>query len=186
VEHWLHVGQDAVLVSVAATLLLAGLVVVFDAARELVNAIAARSIAEAIFSIVENALLALILAELVHTLLVALGGGQLTAEPFLVIGIVGILRKMLLTTVLAPKPAEAEALISSTVIELAALSVLILILSAALVLVRLRNPEGWGGWLRSLLHDELAHHACLRMAWLFAVDPIGPRRGRERHRCGPP
>jgi uncharacterized membrane protein (DUF373 family) len=142
VEHWLHLGQDAVLVSVAATLLLAGLVVVFDAARELVNAIAARSIAEAIFSIVENALLALILAELVHTLLVALGGGQLTAEPFLVIGIVGILRKMLLTTVLAPKPAEAEALISSTVIELAALSVLILILSAALVLVRLRKPEG--------------------------------------------
>jgi uncharacterized membrane protein (DUF373 family) len=128
-----------VLVSVAATLLLAGLVVVFDAARELVNAIAARSIAEAIFSIVENALLALILAELVHTLLVALGGGQLTAEPFLVIGIVGILRKMLLTTVLAPKPAEAEALISSTVVELAALSVLILILSAALVLVRLRR-----------------------------------------------
>jgi uncharacterized membrane protein (DUF373 family) len=141
IERWLHLGQDAVLAATAATLLLAGLVVVFDAARELASAIVAQSLVEAIFFIVENALLALILAELVHTLLVTLGGGPLTAEPFLIIGIVAILRKMLLATVLAPKPAETEAVVSSSVIELAALSGLILVLSAALVLVRLsRTP----------------------------------------------
>src|SRR5687767_6540313 len=86
---WLHLGQNIVLVGVATILLLAGLVVVYDTVRELLNAIAAQSLAEAIFFIVENALLALILAELVHTLLVSLDGGPLTPEPFLVIGIVG-------------------------------------------------------------------------------------------------
>ena len=102
IGEWLDFSQGMVLIGVAAVLLLAGIVVLIDAVKELINAIAAQAIAEAIFSIVENALLVLILAEMVHTLLVSLGGGALSAEPFLVIGIVAVLRKMLLTTVLAP------------------------------------------------------------------------------------
>jgi uncharacterized membrane protein (DUF373 family) len=135
---WLHLGQNLVLVGVAGILLLAGLVVVYDTVRELLNAIAARSIAEAIFSIVENALLALILAELVHTLLVSLNGKPLTPEPFLIIGIVGILRKMLLVTVTVPKVTDGEALVSPLVAELVVLGVLTLILGTALALTRSR------------------------------------------------
>jgi uncharacterized membrane protein (DUF373 family) len=138
---WLHLGQNVVLVGVAAILLLAGLVVVYDTVRELLNAIAAQSMAEAIFYIVENALLALILAELVHTLLVSLDGGPLTPEPFLIIGIVGILRKMLLTTVTAPKVTDGNGLISPLVAELFALGVLTLILGAALALTRSRQTR---------------------------------------------
>jgi uncharacterized membrane protein (DUF373 family) len=138
---WLHLGQNVVLVGVAAILLLAGLVVVYDTVRELLNAIAAQSMAEAIFFIVENALLALILAELVHTLLVSLDGGPLTPEPFLIIGIVGILRKMLLTTVTAPKVTDGNGLISPLVAELFALGVLTLILGAALALTRSRQTR---------------------------------------------
>lgn len=128
-----------VLIGVAAVLLLAGIVVLIDAVKELINAIAAQSIAEAIFSIVENALLVLILAEMVHTLLVSLGGGALSAEPFLVIGIVAVLRKMLLTTVLAPKAAETPGLITPLAAELFMLGLLILVLGGALVLVRARR-----------------------------------------------
>src|SRR5688500_18795759 len=90
VTHWLTVGEDVVLVGVAAVLLLAGLIVIFDASQELLRALATQSIAESIFSIVENALLALILAELVHTLLVSLGGGALRPEPFIVVAIIAI------------------------------------------------------------------------------------------------
>jgi uncharacterized membrane protein (DUF373 family) len=92
---------------------------------------------------VENALLALILAELVHTLLVTLGGGSLTLDPFLVIAIVAILRKMLLTTVLAPRTGEVAGLITPVIAELVALGVLILILGTALALIRARRaPDG--------------------------------------------
>jgi uncharacterized membrane protein (DUF373 family) len=135
----LSVGEDIVLIAVAGVLLLAGLVVLLDALEELANAVTARTIAEGIFSIVENALLALILSELVRTLLVTLGGESLTLEPFIIIAIVAILRKMLLVTVLAPKPAEAESLVSPLTLELVALGVLILVLGGALALVRSRR-----------------------------------------------
>jgi hypothetical protein len=85
--------------------------------------------------------LALILAELVHTLLVSLDGGPLTPEPFLIIGLVAILRKMLLTTVTAPKVTDGEALLGPLVAELFALGLLTLILGAALVLTRSRPPR---------------------------------------------
>jgi hypothetical protein len=74
----LSVGEDPVLIAVAGVLLLADLVLLLDAIQELANAVSARTIAEGIFSIVENALLALILAELVGTLLVTLGAESLT------------------------------------------------------------------------------------------------------------
>jgi uncharacterized membrane protein (DUF373 family) len=137
----LSVGEDLVLIAVAGVLLLAGLVVLLDAIQELANAVTARTIAEGIFSIVENALLALILAELVRTLLVTLGGESLTLEPFIIVAIVAILRKMLLATVLAPKPTETESLVSPLTAELLALGLLILLLGGVLALVRSRrNP----------------------------------------------
>jgi len=142
VSSWLRIGQDLILLGVAIVLLMAGLVVVYDAVNELLNAIAARNIAEAIFTIAENALLALILAELVHTLLVTLGGASLSAEPFLIIAIVAILRKMLLTTVLTPKASETQGLISPLVAELFALGLLILVLGGALALLRRRPAQG--------------------------------------------
>jgi uncharacterized membrane protein (DUF373 family) len=138
-EAWLFRGQDLILIGVAFVMLLAGLVVIFDAGRELLDAIAERSIAEAIFSIVENALLALILAELVHTLLVGLGGRAIRPEPFIVIGIVAITRKMLLTTVLAPKATDGSQLLSPLLAELLTLGALTLMLVACLVMLRFRG-----------------------------------------------
>jgi uncharacterized membrane protein (DUF373 family) len=135
----LNVGEDLVLIAVAVILLVAGLVIVVDAARDVFAAMVARNMAEAIFNIVENALLALILAELVHTLLVSLGGGALTVEPFLVVAIVAVLRKLLLVTVLTTKVLESPELFTSVTIELLALGVLILLLGGVLRLVRVRG-----------------------------------------------
>jgi uncharacterized membrane protein (DUF373 family) len=117
-------------------LLLAGLVILWDAIDAVIQATAARSIAEAIFNIAENALLALILAELVHTLLVSLGGGHITPEPFLVIAIIAILRKMLLVTVLVPPPSEPHGMLSPATAELLALGLLTLVLGAVLAILR--------------------------------------------------
>jgi uncharacterized membrane protein (DUF373 family) len=117
-------------------LLLAGLVILWDAIAAVIQATAARSIAEAIFDIAENGLLALILAELVHTLLVSLGGGHLTPEPFLVIAIIAILRKMLLVTVLVPPPPDTHGRLSPSTAELLALGLLTLVLGAVLAVLR--------------------------------------------------
>jgi uncharacterized membrane protein (DUF373 family) len=136
---WLAVGEGAALLGVALILLLTGIVVIIDTLNELVRALATQAVAEVIFSIAENALLALILAELVHTLLLPIRGHSLTPEPFLVIAIVAILRKMLLATVIAPKPAESGMLLTPLTAELLALGVLILLLGGALAILRQRR-----------------------------------------------
>ena len=137
IARWLDVGQDLILILVACVLLLAGLVVVLDGIQDLIQAAAAQQLGEVVFDVVENALLALILAELVNTLLVALSGDPITPEPFLIIAIVAILREVLLATVLLPKGREAGGLISAATVELLVLGVLILILGVVLVLVRM-------------------------------------------------
>jgi uncharacterized membrane protein (DUF373 family) len=138
-SEWLTVGEGAALLAIALLLLLAGLVVIADTFNELIRAWAMQNIAEVIFSIAENALLALILAELVHTLLLPIRGHALTPEPFLVIAIVAILRKMLLATVVAPKAPEGGALLSPLTAELLGLGVLILLLGSVLALLRIRR-----------------------------------------------
>ncbi len=89
----------------------------------------------------ENALLALILAELVRTLLFSLGRAALSPEPFIVIGIVGVMRKMLLTTTLATKPPEGNTLLTPMVVELMVLGGLILILGITLAITRHFRPR---------------------------------------------
>ena len=140
-RHWLDLGEDVILIGVAIILLIAGFLVLIGTGRALVSAVTAQSFAEALFYIVENALLALILAELVHTLLVSLGGGALSPEPFIVIGIVGVMRKVLLTTAVTPKASDGEAMLSAHTAELLALGALILMLGITLAIARHFRPQ---------------------------------------------
>jgi len=136
VGDWIHVGERVILLGVACVLVVTGLLVVLDAVYEALRAVVGEKDAPSIVDIAENALLALILAELVRTLLVSLDGGSVTPRPFLVIAIIGIVRKMLLATVLAPHGADSSALITPLTIELLSLGTLILLLAGALVLLR--------------------------------------------------
>lgn len=143
-QRWLYLGEDIILVAVALVLLGAGFFIAVDAVGSLVNAIATNTRAQVIFGVAESALLALILAELVHSLQMSLNGHGLSPEPFLVIAIIAILRKMLLTTVQISNTPEMQTTIL-VVGELVALAVVILILTIALALIlRHRRPTTEG------------------------------------------
>lgn len=141
-SHWrfvsrrlLYLGEDLILISVAAVMLAAGLFIVADAVTSLVSALTNHSLASVIFGVAESALLALILAELVHSLLMSLEGRGLSPEPFLVIAIVAILRKMLVTSVqVSASPQDAQSTMLA-VGELLALALIILVLAVALTLI---------------------------------------------------
>jgi uncharacterized membrane protein (DUF373 family) len=83
-----------------------------------------------VVGVAENALLALILAELVGTLLLSIRGRPLTIEPFLIIAIVAVVRHLLFMTVAA----SDNPLIHTA--ELPGAGGLILLLVAAVVLLR--------------------------------------------------
>jgi uncharacterized membrane protein (DUF373 family) len=138
---WLHAGEAAILVGVTVVLLLTGLLVVVDAFRDIFIGASvyaqygAIQSTETIFGVIETALLGLILAELVSTLIVSLEGGALRPEPFLVVALVAIVRKILLATAPIDKSIGAFGLPAQDV-DLLALTILVLLLGVTLVLVR--------------------------------------------------
>lgn len=138
---WLHAGEAAILVGVTVVLLLTGLLVVVDAFRDLLTGLSvyvehgAIQSTDTIFGVIETALLGLILAELVSTLIVSLEGGALRPEPFLVVALVAIVRKILLATAPVEKSVGAFGLPTQDV-DLLVLTILVLLLGVTLVLVR--------------------------------------------------
>ncbi|HLH24871.1 MAG TPA: phosphate-starvation-inducible PsiE family protein [Chloroflexota bacterium] len=133
---WLDIGENLVLLGVGTVLLLAGLLVVLVAGQELLHALAFRTFSEDIIDIAETALLGLILAELVHTVLLPLRGQALTPEPFLVITVVALARDMLLTSVLIPQTLGVGPLITGPMVAISVQGLVALVLVGALVLLR--------------------------------------------------
>ena len=97
---------------------------------------------DAVLPIAEDALLALILAELVRTIAATLGGKPLTPEPFLVIVVVAFLRKLLLSTALVMKASAGTELVSPELVEVLVLGLLLLVLTAMLALLGRRRKDG--------------------------------------------
>jgi len=140
---WLYAGEDLILIAVAAILLAAGLLVVGQSIGGLIHVFEGdRNVAETVVGFAETALLALILAELVRSLLVTLEGAGLTPEPFLVIAIVAIPREILITVVQIPTATQVRELMTPVVAELLGLTVITLLLVAGLAVVRrTRTPH---------------------------------------------
>lgn len=137
-RRWLSLAQDAILVAVAVLMLVLGVMVLLDGVGELfkfgIRADGGLTLqieaGRAVVEIAENALLALILAELVGTLLLSLGGKALSLPPFLIIAIVAIVRHLLFLSVQGGNDPIQHT------IELLGQGVLIVLLVGALVLAR--------------------------------------------------
>jgi uncharacterized membrane protein (DUF373 family) len=169
-DRWLHRLQDTLLVAVAVVMLLMGVFVLLTAVGDLVSGVTLRvqaSTAAAlhgddgppVVEVAENALLALILAELVGTLLLSIRGRPLAVEPFLAIAIVAVVRHLLLLTVRAGDDPGIHT------VELLGMGGLVLLLVGALALLRMVRVRGMaravaqrvetaGGAGASALHRE--------------------------------
>ena len=95
---------------------------------------------------VDRLLFVLMLAEILHTVRVSITSGALTCEPFLIVGLIACIRRVLVITLessQAPGGPEANgaALFRSSMIELGVLGALILVMVISIYLVR-RASEG--------------------------------------------
>lgn len=128
----------AALACVSAFVLLAGSFVDFHETTALVE-------------LTDRLLFVLMLVEILHTVQVSLRTGTLRPEPFLVVGLIASIRRVLVITLESSQVAKAkdwtdqtEALFRATMIELAVLGVLILILVASLFMIRASNHKHSG------------------------------------------
>jgi uncharacterized membrane protein (DUF373 family) len=85
--------------------------------------------------VLDRILLTLIVAELIYSLRLVMQTHVISAEPFLVIGLIATLRRILIVTADSERP-EAGPHLTSLLIELGVLGLLVLGIAAAIFLVR--------------------------------------------------
>jgi uncharacterized membrane protein (DUF373 family) len=113
------------------------------AASSAFEAAQARGTAESLLIMIDRLLFVLMVIEILHTVRVSFRSGSLVCEPFLVVGLIASIRRVLVITLessQASKPgnwsADSQALFNASMIELSVLAGLILIMVIAIVLLR--------------------------------------------------
>ncbi len=138
--------EHAIYVALAALLSLAAVLALGSAALASLGALRDWSDVEPVLLVVERLLFALMLVEILHTVRASIRSGTLTPEPFLVVGLIASIRRMLVITLESSQQthagkwsAESESLFRASMTELGVLAGLILVLVVSIFLLRRRH-----------------------------------------------
>jgi uncharacterized membrane protein (DUF373 family) len=127
-------GAETAIYLVAGVLLVvAGVFTVVGTVIDLIEGSSARAVADTGLFLLDRVLLLFIVAELLYTLRVVNFGGQILVEPFLFIGLIAVVRKVLVFTAEADA-AQLEG--SGFIVTIGGLSGLAFVLAVAIYLLR--------------------------------------------------
>jgi uncharacterized membrane protein (DUF373 family) len=136
VEHAAYIALGGLL-SLAALLGLAG------ATSVLIGGLADWSSTHALLEIMDRLLFVLMIVEILHTVRASMRTGALNSEPFLVVGLIATIRRVLVITLKSSETTKtdnlsdgAQRLFQSSMLELGVLSVLILVMVVSIRLLR--------------------------------------------------
>lgn len=132
------VGFEVLLYSAVGLLLAAAAVLVLvGTVNELAHGISTgRGAVDIGVSVLDRVLLTLIIAELVYTLRFVLRTHEIAVEPFLFIGLIAVVRRILIVTAQFERPPAGGRALTNLLLELGLLGFLALTLSLAVYLVR--------------------------------------------------
>jgi uncharacterized membrane protein (DUF373 family) len=129
----------------AATAVLA----LFDAGRLTLEAGHTLGRAPQLLEVVDRLLFLLMLVEILHTVRVSMRSGRLTCEPFLIVGLIASIRRVLVVTLQSSEfthskdwTPEKQALFQASMIELGVLAALILAMVASIFLLHRARDDG--------------------------------------------
>ena len=135
VEDVVYVGLGLLLAGSSIILLISGLI-------SFGHNLMAGSFATNIVSLLDRILLILLVVELLYTVQVSFREHSLIPEPFLLIGLIAAIRRVLvLTAELAQVHDKPEAVFRNFIVELVVLTFMIITLVIALVLLRRRGEK---------------------------------------------
>jgi uncharacterized membrane protein (DUF373 family) len=136
VEHSLYLILGVLLVLTSALALV-------GAGAELWTGMGEWSSAETVFVVIDRLLFVLMLIEILHTVRVSVESGSLNCEPFLVVGLIASIRRILVITLESSKNSHegtwtdsSEQMFRAEMIELGVLAMLILVMVASIYLLR--------------------------------------------------
>ncbi len=139
---WLHRTEKMIYVAIGAALAATALVLliwsVFQFASNALNG----HIGEAVLQMLDSLLLVIMLIEILHTVEISLQGQMLKIEPFILVGIIAAVRRVLIVTAEQANPsAEHLTEFQMAMLELGILTVMILSLVGAMAIIRKIAPS---------------------------------------------
>jgi hypothetical protein len=136
--------EEAVYIIVGLMLLAAGVLVVVGTISSLISSVRARQSAVSIgIVLLDRILLLLIVAELMHTLRFVVLRGRIVVEPFLFVGLIAVVRRVLIVTAELEHLTPSGRALTNQLLELGLLGVLALALAVSIFLVRRSGPAGY-------------------------------------------
>lgn len=108
VERILHHGESGLYIAVAIFLGLGAVVLSATAILEFPNYLSQTDAQTAVLRVLEQLLLVIMLIEIIHTVGISLKSRRLQCEPFLIVGVIAAVRRMLIITAEAAKPTPDE------------------------------------------------------------------------------
>lgn len=137
-------AEEAVYIIVGLVLIAAGVLVVVGTISGLISSIHARQSAVNVgIVLLDRILLLLIVAELLHTLRFVVLRGRIIVEPFLFVGLIAVVRRVLIVTAELERQALSGRALTNQLLELGLLGLLALALAVSIFLVRRSGPAGY-------------------------------------------
>jgi len=134
--------EKAIYILAGGLLVVAAFAMLGKAVVSLWSSVSHSTTREMALILLDDLLLVLMLVEILHTILVSLKTHVIKTEPFLAVGLIAAVRRILIITVEASHIAElSDVVFQRTMVEISILSVLILILVTSIYLVRKKLPE---------------------------------------------
>lgn len=133
--------EDITYIGLGVLLAAGALILLGAAAWFLYNSIFSGEIREFVVDLLDQILLILMVLEILYTVQVSFREHVLSPEPFLVVGLIAAMRRILIITAEFSKPAEVlEAAFRNAMMELGLLTVLILSLVLSLYFLKRQSP----------------------------------------------
>jgi uncharacterized membrane protein (DUF373 family) len=133
--------EEALYIIVGLALLAAGVLVVVGTVSELADS--RLSSVNIGIMLLDRILLLLIVAELIHSLRFVVLRGRIVVEPFLFVGLIAVVRRVLIVTAELEHQLGSGRALTNRLLELGLLGFLALALAVAIFLVRRSGPAGY-------------------------------------------
>ena len=134
--------EDAVYVGLGLLLAATAVALLVTTGVTLVRSVLERALAARVIDLLDQVLLVFMIVEILYTVQVSFREHVLVPEPFLIVGLIAAIRRVLvLTAEFGELLTKGGTVFQNAMLELTLLTVMVLALVAALVLVRRRAPN---------------------------------------------
>jgi phosphate starvation-inducible membrane PsiE len=128
--------ESAVLILIGLVLVSLAVLLLWTSAASMLDALREHTIGHQAIEILNSVLLVMMTMEIVYTVAVSLRSHQLVAEPFLIIGTIASIRRMLVITATSTETEHDTAVFHNTLIELGLLAATVVALAVAVWVIR--------------------------------------------------